>query len=166
MHYIPISKGDSKYNASASEDGNMEKVSLHAVNFVFKCLVVDQDSKSRAVFELAEDIFDGFKPTISESMSSCLFSYLMPEDEFLQPRHHVTIGKGANDTELPGLEWIDEKLELSVSWKEMYSKYLGEEDACRRERHNAVGSLLIIQTFERTLTYASLRVRGRRCGQW
>ncbi|KAI4170271.1 MAG: hypothetical protein LQ346_008880 [Caloplaca aetnensis] len=122
MHYIPIPEGDPKNNIDASEDANEEKVSLHVTNFVFKCLAVDGNSTSRAIFKLAEDIYEGFKPTIAEMMPSRMFPDQfffdqVPEFPFLVLKHSIAIFKRVNDTKLPGLEWNAEQLELSVDWK-------------------------------------------------
>lgn len=168
MHYIPIPEGDPKNNIDASEDANEEKVSLHVTNFVFKCLAVDGNSTSRAIFKLAEDIYEGFKPTIAEMMPSRMFPDQfffdqVPEFPFLVLKHSIAIFKRVNDTKLPGLEWNAEQLELSVDWKVMYCKYFGEEDACRRELHDAARSLLVMVYLDAYLSHASFKVRGKRC---
>ncbi|KAL9042356.1 MAG: hypothetical protein Q9180_000667 [Flavoplaca navasiana] len=49
------------------------------------------------------------------------------------PAHHLLLLREVNDTELPGLEWDPEQLEIQVDWRGMYNKFLGEKFACDRD---------------------------------
>ncbi|KAL8653205.1 MAG: hypothetical protein Q9226_003946 [Calogaya cf. arnoldii] len=120
---------------------NIEKVSLRAIGFVFKAF---SSHNEKAIFELEEDIYDGFKPTIAGSMSSLMYWYLQPEhwpeECYAYPRYYISIAKEANDTGLPGLDWNLEKIEISIDWKEMFNKLCGEEDAYQRMVNAAIDS--------------------------
>ncbi|KAL8838682.1 MAG: hypothetical protein Q9176_004922 [Flavoplaca citrina] len=141
MHYIPIPKDDEMYNAEFSEDENIEKVSLNGTGFEFKCLSeYSATGITKAIFELEEDIYDGFKARITSSLS-LMYAYTEPEywleECYANPRHYISIAKDANDTELPALEWDSERIEISVDWQQMFHKFFAEEDAYQRAVHDA-----------------------------
>ncbi|KAL8880232.1 MAG: hypothetical protein Q9198_002321 [Flavoplaca austrocitrina] len=142
MHYIPIPKDDEMYNAEFSEDENIEKVSLNGTGFEFKCLSeYSATGITKAIFELEEDIYDGFKARITSSLS-LMYAYTEPEywleECYANPRHYISIAKDANDTELPALEWDSERIEISVDWQQMFHKFFAEEDAYQRAVHDAL----------------------------
>ncbi|KAL8890206.1 MAG: hypothetical protein Q9192_005901, partial [Flavoplaca navasiana] len=143
MHYIPIPKDDEMYNADFSEDENIEKVSLNGTGFEFKCFSEDSATgTTKAVFELEEDIYDGFKARITSSLSTLMYVYTEPdnwlEECYANPRHYISIAKEANDTELPALEWNSERIEIALDWEKMFHKFFAEEDAYQRAVHDAL----------------------------
>lgn len=59
-------------------------------------------------------------------------------DRVVKPRHYVSMAEEANDTELHGLDWDENRLELLIDWRRMYSAFLGEEGAYDEEFRDVV----------------------------
>ena len=116
----------------------LERLSLKRTSFRFKRFVADDcsnkaicqfdESQEEAIWGLDEDL-DRRKSLVQRSMSEDM----LRDDRILRPAHYISLLREANDTEVAGLEWDPDLLEIRIDWRSMFDMFLGEELAWNRD---------------------------------
>ncbi|KAL8849224.1 MAG: hypothetical protein Q9221_005802 [Calogaya cf. arnoldii] len=136
-YYEPLPKEHALYDDTLPDDENIGVFSLEDTAFDFKCFAGSATcGETQAIFELGKFTYEETTPTIVDYMSSMMYRHgdrtWWPQEFYTGPRHYVLIEDELNDTELPGLEWNKDRIEISLNWKKMFNKYFREEDAYQR----------------------------------
>jgi hypothetical protein len=103
-----------------------------ATEFKFKTLSED---KTDAIFE--GNVFDEAYRTVIRSRLEERIADIS-HDTITDPHQHVQIGRDLNDTPVPGLTLNPNNFELSLNWREMYTRFYGEEMLYHQKLHDWV----------------------------
>jgi hypothetical protein len=103
-----------------------------ATEFKFRAL---SDDKTNAIFE--GSIFDEAYRTVIRSRLEDRIADIS-HDAITDPHQHVQIGRDLNDTPVTGLTLDPNTFKLSLNWREMYTRFYGEERLYHQKLHNWV----------------------------
>ena len=118
--------------------GDVKRFPLSRTSFSLKCFVTKQHSQ-KAIWKL-DDCRDDHKLSIRHKLSQ----YMLKQDRIVRPAHHIFLLREVNDTELPGLWWDPEQLEIRLDWRGMYDRFFGEKFAYDRDSSDMVCSTHIL----------------------
>jgi hypothetical protein len=84
------------------------------------------DDKITAIFEgdIGEDYRDEVRGRLKERIAETTNAYAYA---ITGPYHQVQVHRDLNDTPLPGLTFDAENIHLSLNWRELYTRFYGEE---------------------------------------
>ena len=100
-----------------------EEIGKVILDTEFKFHALSED-KSTAIFEgdVGEDHRDEVRSRLKGRMAETTNAYAITD-----PYHMVQVHRDLNDTPLPGLTFDPENIHLSLNWRELYTRFYGEE---------------------------------------